>query len=89
MRQSIFNFVNSESCKFFKTLSLIENISSVYESRGKAFQEKIKIICEYTEARKNKRKEGRKRRKLPSKEEGLGYGSNSGKWGRGYEAGND
>lgn len=43
---------------------------------GKIFQEEIKIICKYTEARKNERKGGRKGRKAASKEEGLEYSRN-------------
>lgn len=51
------------------------------ESRGKTFQEAIKIILKYIKARKNQRNGGKAERQ----EEGLGHLRNSGKEGRGKE----
>ena len=52
------------------------------ESRGKTFQEAIKIILKYIKARKNQRNGGKAERQ----EEGLEHLRNSGKKGRGKNA---
>lgn len=51
------------------------------ESRGKTFQEEIKIIFKYIEARENQKKGGKAERK----EEHLKYSRNTGKWRGGGE----